>query len=293
MLGRSVVCSPKRIPLVNRDMIVTYRQRLFTPDRIVIGVAGLEHEMAVQLAEQYFGDMAPSDRPYVAEKARYTGGARHEYVPDAKMLTVSVAFESVHASSPDLFAVAALQTLMGGGGSFSSGGPGKGMYTRLYTEILNQYNWMEHTSANIACYADSGLFSITFSAPPTYLSATLNLLGEQFLGMAAGIDERELSRAKNQLKSNMLMAIETRATLLEEATRQVMLMGKSVSVQDVCDAIDALKADDLQRVAFDMLFTARMQLRPLSVAVYGPTGAGLPPSEAVADTLRTHLAAGR
>jgi len=28
---------------------------------------------------------------------------------------------------------------MGGGGSFSAGGPGKGMYTRLYTHVLNRF----------------------------------------------------------------------------------------------------------------------------------------------------------
>jgi processing peptidase subunit alpha len=29
--------------------------------------------------------------------------------------------------------------MMGGGGSFSAGGPGKGMYTRLYLNVLNRY----------------------------------------------------------------------------------------------------------------------------------------------------------
>jgi len=31
-----------------------------------------------------------------------------------------------------------LNLMMGGGGSFSAGGPGKGMYTRLYRNILNR-----------------------------------------------------------------------------------------------------------------------------------------------------------
>lgn len=32
-----------------------------------------------------------------------------------------------------------LNLMMGGGGSFSAGGPGKGMYTRLYRNVLNRY----------------------------------------------------------------------------------------------------------------------------------------------------------
>jgi processing peptidase subunit alpha len=35
-----------------------------------------------------------------------------------------------------------LTYLMGGGNSFSSGGPGKGMHSRLYTRVLNQFHWV-------------------------------------------------------------------------------------------------------------------------------------------------------
>lgn len=41
---------------------------------------------------------------------------------------------------PDFVATCVLNMMMGGGGSFSAGGPGKGMYTRLYTNVLNRYS---------------------------------------------------------------------------------------------------------------------------------------------------------
>ena len=37
----------------------------------------------------------------------------------------------------DYIPLCVLNSLMGGGCHFSSGGPGKGMYTRLYTTVLN------------------------------------------------------------------------------------------------------------------------------------------------------------
>lgn len=42
-------------------------------------------------------------------------------------------------SDPDFVPTCVLNMMMGGGGSFSAGGPGKGMYTRLYTNVLNRY----------------------------------------------------------------------------------------------------------------------------------------------------------
>ena len=42
-----------------------------------------------------------------------------------------------HRDEADFVAFCVLNMLMGGGGSFSAGGPGKGMYSRLYTNVLN------------------------------------------------------------------------------------------------------------------------------------------------------------
>jgi hypothetical protein len=39
----------------------------------------------------------------------------------------------------DFVSYCVLQSLLGGGGSFSAGGPGKGMYTRLYTDVMNRF----------------------------------------------------------------------------------------------------------------------------------------------------------
>lgn len=63
-----------------------------------------------------------------------------------------------------------MNMLMGGGGSFSAGGPGKGMYTRLYTSVLNRHHWMYEATAFNHAYGDTGLFCIKSSGPPERLA---------------------------------------------------------------------------------------------------------------------------
>lgn len=60
--------------------------------------------------------------------------------------------------------------LMGGGGSFSAGGPGKGMYSQLYLNVLNQYHWVYHAQALNHPYSDTGLFCMFGSSHPTHVS---------------------------------------------------------------------------------------------------------------------------
>ena len=80
---------------------------------------------------------------------------------------VVLAMESSSYLEQDFFAFAVLNSLMGGGGSFSAGGPGKGMYTQLYLNVLNQHHWVYSAQAQNHAYADSGIFCILGSAHPS------------------------------------------------------------------------------------------------------------------------------
>ena len=50
-----------------------------------------------------------------------------------------IGLESSSCLDEDFIAFCVLNMMMGGGGSFSAGGPGKGMYTRLYLNVLNRW----------------------------------------------------------------------------------------------------------------------------------------------------------
>ena len=58
--------------------------------------------------------------------------------PLPELAHIVIGLESVGHQHKDFVTHCVLNMMMGGGGSFSAGGPGKGMYTRLYTNVLNR-----------------------------------------------------------------------------------------------------------------------------------------------------------
>jgi processing peptidase subunit alpha len=167
---------------------------------------------------------------------------------------IHLAFEALPISSPDIHALATLQTLLGGGGSFSAGGPGKGMYSRLYTNVLNQHGWVESCIAFNHSYTDSGLFGISASCSPTLTAQMLEVMCRELQALTldsgySSLQIQEVNRAKNQLRSSLLMNLESRMVELEDLGRQVQVHGRKVGVKEMCDSIEALKVDDLRRVA--------------------------------------------
>jgi processing peptidase subunit alpha len=167
---------------------------------------------------------------------------------------IHLAFEALPITHPDIYALATLQTLLGGGGSFSAGGPGKGMYSRLYTEVLNQHGWVESCVAFNHSYTDSGLFGISGSCTPEKVSQMLEVMCRELhaLGTETGfsaLKPGEVSRAKNQLRSSLLMNLESRMVELEDLGRQVQVHGRKVGVKEMCKKIEEVTVQDLRRVA--------------------------------------------
>jgi processing peptidase subunit alpha len=164
-----------------------------------------------------------------------------------------VAFESADWHSKDLVATCVLQTLMGGGGSFSAGGPGKGMTSRLYENVLNQHGWVESASSFNLIYNDSGLFGVYGSCQATHLGSLADVFAKELTRMAGPLTDTEFSRAKNQLKANGLMQLETRSMQLEDIGRQLLTYNKVATPAETCALVDSVTKEDVSRVARTLL----------------------------------------
>merc|ERR1719163_1036178 len=97
-------------------------------------------------------------------------------------------------NGPDLATFTVLQMLLGGGGSFSTGGPGKGMHTRLYTDVLNMHHWVESCQANSVMYTDTGLFTLYGTVVPQH-AAEYVMVVQRILRSLSRFSEEELRRA--------------------------------------------------------------------------------------------------
>lgn len=128
------------------------------------------------------------------------------------------------------------------------------MYSRLYTNVLNQHGWVESCVAFNNSYTDSGLFGIAASCSPGQVVQMLEVMCRELnaLGLDSGywaLKEGEVQRAKNQLRSNLLMNLESRMVELEDLGRQVQVYGRKVGVKEMCRKIEEVTIKDLRRVA--------------------------------------------
>lgn len=273
-LGLPKLCPEANIMKIDRSLLFTYLKHHYTPKRMVVAGVGVDHDELVTSVRKYFVDMKPiweEDTDLVVPTlnmkvdesiAQYTGGIVQEEcaiplhagmsgLPE--LAHVVIGLEGYSHQDSDFIPICVLNMMMGGGGSFSAGGPGKGMYTRLYTNVLNRHHWMFSATAYNHAYMDSGLFCIHASAPPANVHEMVEVIVKELVNMAGALGEPELQRAKRQLQSMLLMNLEARPVVFEDIARQVLATGHRKRPEHFIKAIENVTADDIHRVARQLL----------------------------------------
>ncbi|XP_059596079.1 mitochondrial-processing peptidase subunit alpha-like [Vitis vinifera] len=117
---------------------------------------------------------------------------------------------------------------MGGGGSFSTGGPGKGMHSRLYLRVLNEYQQLQSFSAFNNIFNNTRIFGIYASTGSDFVAKAIDIaVGELLSIVSPGqVDQVQLTRAKEATKSAVLMNLESRMIASEDIGRQILTYGE-------------------------------------------------------------------
>jgi len=278
-LGRHHFATLENIPQLSAESIRQYWESNIrhNPEGTVVAGTGIGHQELVDMTTKYFGAMEQKSSPVTVPSA-YRGGfeaitpipPEHpapptlEEVPVGESLMpnpedygrIALAFPiGGWHSQHEMVSACVLQTLLGGGSSFSAGGPGKGMYTRLYRQVLNQHKNVESAEAFTAFTDENGLMGILGSTASESTMKKITLIfAEQLAKIAATpVSDEELSRAINMLKCNVLSQLESRLVRFEDIGRQVLTYGKREDSQTTCARIDAVSASDIQQVAMKML----------------------------------------
>lgn len=259
-LGQMTACGEKSSAVMTQEILREFHSQHFIAPRIVLGGAGVKHEVLESLAEKYLG-ILPSVPNLPTAQSVYLGGDCFHPMAESPsnnalqipLTHICLGFESVSWRDSDLYVVAVLQILLGGGLSFSVGGPGKGMYSRLYQQVMNVHGFAESAIATNISYNDGGIFLLEGSSPPENIGELVLALLSELISVSKFITDEELSRARHQLRSNLLMNLESKAIIAEDAGRQVMAFGERYSAEKLSHSIEKVQKEDIYRVVKRML----------------------------------------
>ncbi|GMI72397.1 hypothetical protein like AT1G51980 [Hibiscus trionum] len=234
-------------------------------NRIVLAASGIENEELLQIAEPLLSDLPSGPQPKEPNSVYVGGDFRRR--ADSPSTHFALAFEVPGGwnNEKDSVTLTVMQMLMGGGGSFSAGGPGKGMHSRLYLRVLNEYQQIHSFSAFNSIFNNTGLFGIYGSTSSDFVSKAVDIAAEELLLLATegSVSRLMIKRAQEATKSAVLMNLESRMIVAEDIGRQILTYGERKCVHSFLKMVDEVTLQDITNMAKKIVSS------PLTMASFG------------------------
>jgi predicted Zn-dependent peptidase len=259
-LGRPVIGNAEVISSISRRAIASYHRRAYVAGNVVLAAAGnLEHDELLKLLERAARQRVEPPE----EKTRVRPPLVREPEPgmrfqrkDTEQFHVCVGALGMARSDRRRFAASLLDAILGGSAS-----------SRLFQEIREKRGMAYSVYSFASQYTDTGLIGVYLGTREDNLAACLEIVAEQIADIAAGnLRERELERAKENLKGRIALSMESTSNRMSRLGRSLVTDTELLTLDRIIAEIDAVDRHGLAELAGVMLEPER-----LSAAGIGPS----------------------
>src|SRR5207253_8664612 len=252
-LGRPVIGTADVISSIGRRAITSYHRAMYCPGNVVVAAAGnVQHETLLRLLNraQMKALNAPQPkgprvrRPLVKAPAPGLRFQRKE----TEQYHVCLAAPGISRSDRRRFAVSLLDSILGGSAS-----------SRLFQEIREKRGMAYAVYSFVSQYTDTGQIGVYLGTREDNLDDALAITAEQIADIAAGnLPERELERAKENLKGRILLSMESTSTRMNRLGKALITDSELLSLDRIVAEVDAVDAASVSALAGALLAPSRL-----------------------------------
>jgi len=254
-LGWDIIGRKETVRSATPETFRGYLDRWYHPERIVVGIAGRIGDDAVERVATLLGDL-PSVATGAAEPTRpHADGRVKVFTKASDQAHLIIGVPSYPLQHPDRYSLQLLATVLGGG-----------MSSRLFTEVREKRGLAYYVHGINHSYTDAGsLFSQAgvdikrIDEAVTTIRAELKKIADE------PVPGDELEKSRNFAKGRFVLQIENPQGLIMFGLRREVLERRAPEPEEVLAGISAVTAEDVQRVAQDLIGDDRLRL-----AVIGP-----------------------
>lgn len=251
-LGRPILGTEKTLATFDADMIRRYMAKHYTPQNVVISVAGhIEAGLLAQI-EALFGTFEASNEAVLTYPA-FTPGEVVK-VRDTEQAHIAISFPAISVKNPDMYSFIALNNIIGGN-----------MSSRLFQEVREERGLAYSVFSYQSSYEDVGAFTIYASASKQNLDALQHQIDKTLFDVVTGgVTEEELDNAKEQLKGGFVLGLEGTEAHMSRNGINELVHKYHHSVDDILARIDHINMASVDRLIDEIL------TKEPAIAIIGP-----------------------
>lgn len=238
-IGMSVLGSGATVSTIDRDLILDYMHRYYTPERIIIAAAGsVEHDYLVEAFKPLFSALE-NGSPVQSKVHPFLKPGIFFHEKDIEQVHLCMGVRAPELTSEDRLAGALLNTLLGGN-----------MSSRLFQEIREKRGLAYAVYSFINAYLDTGLLGVYLATEPRRLNEALGVLHREVGRILDGdMGEDDITMMREHLIGGILLGSESVDTRMMRMAKNEYVYDRYISYDELIENLGKVGLDDVIRVA--------------------------------------------
>jgi len=254
-LGYPILGTEETLNTFDGDSLRAYMANYYTPDEVVISVAGNVKESFIQAVESYFGSYSARKTSQEVNPPTFFPNkiARKKETEQAHLC---IGFKGLPVGHEDIYSLIVLNNILGGS-----------MSSRLFQEVREQRGLAYSIFSYHSSYRDGGLLTIYGGTGNSQLNVLFETIRETIEKLKSeGITAKELQNSKEQMKGSLMLSLESTNSRMSRNGKNELLLRRHRTLDEVIECINNVTEDSVNRLA-EQLFC-----EDFAVALISPTG---------------------
>ena len=240
-LGRPILGTQGTLQHIDSQTLKDYCKKQYVGRNTIISLCGSFSDADLQAVCDAFATLpagAPADMP----QATYRKAAvvKKKDIEQNHLLLV---VPGLYANHPDRYVLAVLNNVLGAG-----------MSSRLFQRVLEQSGLCYSIYSFTSLYQNTGVLGIYVALGRDTQEDALRMIREELERFKTdGITAEELSRTKEQLKTTLLMSLESTNSRMSSMARNEMIFGHAQSPEEAVERLEKVTLEDVHRLAQELL----------------------------------------
>jgi predicted Zn-dependent peptidase len=254
-LGYPILGTEETLATFNGDTLRQYMNDYYTPDKVVISVAGNVSEEFIKEIDKLFGSYETTSTKREVEKPGFMDQklARKK---DTEQAHLCIGFNGLEVGHDNIYSLIVLNNILGGS-----------MSSRLFQDVREQKGLAYSVFSYHSSYEDNGLLTVYGGTGSSQLNLLFETIQDTLATLKAeGITAKELANSKEQMKGSLMLSLESTNSRMSRNGKNELMLGRHRSLDSIIEKVNEVSEESVNTLA-NQLFTDTY-----SVALISPDG---------------------
>jgi predicted Zn-dependent peptidase len=238
-LGKPTIGTKESVRSFKHDSFKRYRERLYTPDNVIVAAAGnLEHKKVIELITPFFGKHTTKRIPRSLPEPKISGEIRVKN-KKTEQVHLCLGVKGLSQLDEDRYAFSLMDIILGGS-----------MSSRLFQEVREKRGLAYAVYCTSSPFRDCGIFYVYAGTEMKNVRSVIDLILAELSKLKSdGLTQKELTRAKEHVKGTTVLGLESTVSRMSYIVKSEFYYQRTITIDEIFEKVDKVTLEDIKRLA--------------------------------------------